>query len=123
MMEMGMGVHGEGGGDNRIPMPKAGRLAELMADALIQDKPYRPGESLLILVNGTGAATAMELNILYNELEKTFRSKGFEIAGCRVGNFLTTQELAGVSVSICSVDDTMKELWERPCDCPLWVQK
>lgn len=84
MMEMGMGVHGEGGGDNRIPMPKAGRLAELMADALIQDKPYHPGESLLILVNGTGAATAMELNILYNELEKTFRSKGFEIAGCRV---------------------------------------
>ena len=123
LMEMGMGVHGEGGGDNRIPMPKADRLAELMADALIQDKPYRPGESLLILVNGTGAATAMELNILYNELEKTFRSKGFEIAGCRVGNFLTTQELAGVSVSICSVDDTMKELWERPCDCPLWVQK
>lgn len=123
LIEMGMGVHGEGGGDNRIPMPQADELACRIGSILVEDKPFVPGENVLVLVNGTGAATAMELNIFYNELEKYLTSKEIHAVGCRVGNFLTTQELAGISVSLCSVDDEMLDLWEQPCDCPLWTQR
>lgn len=123
LMELGMGVHGEGGGGGRIPMPGAEKLAEIMGNALIEDGDYQPGEEILMLVNGTGGSTAMELNIFYNELDKFFTNKGLKIVGCSVGNYLTTQELAGVSVSICGMDAEMKSLWEMPCDCPLWVKK
>lgn len=121
LIEMGMGVHGEGGGDNRISMPKADKLAALFADILIEDRPYKSGEKVLVLVNGTGSSTMMELNILYNELDRYLTEKGLIVKGCRVGSFLTTQELAGVSVSLCAVDDEMLSLWKEPCDCPLWV--
>lgn len=122
LLEMGMGVHGEGGGDNQIVMPGARELAARIAHILIEDKPFVPGEKVLVIVNGTGAATAMELNIFYNELEQYLSQQGLETVGCQVGNFLTTQELAGVSVSLCAADEEMVHLWEKPCRCPLWVK-
>ncbi|MCI8441653.1 MAG: dihydroxyacetone kinase subunit DhaK [Provencibacterium sp.] len=116
-IELGMGVHGEGGGENIIPMPTAAQLAEKMGSALLSDRPYTPGDRLLIDINGAGATTCMEMNIFYNELEKYFLAQGMEIAGAVAGNFLTTQELSGISLSICKVDSEMLSLWEAPCRC------
>lgn len=123
LIELGMGVHGEGGNGSRIPMPTAEKLAALIGEKLIEDGDYRAGEEVLVLVNGTGGSTAMELNIFYNELERFLRRNGLTAVGCSVGSYLTTQELAGLSVSLCAADSRMKELWERPCDCPLWVKR
>lgn len=116
-IELGMGVHGEGGGENRIPMPSAEKLAEMMGKALLEDKPYQKGEQLLIDVNGAGSTTCMEMNIFYRELERYLIAQGFQPVGAVAGNFLTTQELAGISLSICGVDEEMLRLWEAPCRC------
>lgn len=115
LIELGMGVHGEGGGNNRIPMPTARELAAIMGKALLEDKPYAKGDRLLVDINGTGATTCMELSIFYNEFEKFLFDQGISAVGAVSGNFLTTQELAGVSVSVCSVDQEMLRLWEVPC--------
>lgn len=61
-IEMGMGVHGEGGGENRIPMPSSRELAEKTGSILLEDSPYEPGDELLVFLNGLGSATVMELS-------------------------------------------------------------
>lgn len=114
-IELGMGVHGEGGGENQIEMPSASVLAERMARALLEDKPYQKGDRLLVDINGAGSTTCMEMNIFYNELEKFLTAEGFQVVGAVAGNFLTTQELAGISLSFCSVDEEMLRLWQAPC--------
>ena len=55
------------------------------------------------------------MNIFYNELEKFLTAEGFPVVGAVAGNFLTTQELAGISLSFCSVDEEMLRLWQAPC--------
>lgn len=114
MIEMGMGVHGEGGG-GRIPLPTSRGLAQTLCDVLIEDGGYQKGDKLLVFVNGAGGMTAMELYTLYGEIEHCLMERGFDIVGCKVGDYLTTQELSGVSVSLCSVDDEMIRLWNAPC--------
>lgn len=113
MIEMGMGVHGEGGG-GRIPVPTSKELARKLCDVLIEDGGYEPGK-ILVFVNGAGGMTAMELYTLYGEIEMYLAQLGFEVSGCKVGDYLTTQELSGVSVSLCTVDDEMLRLWNAPC--------
>ena len=117
LIELGMGVHGEGGSNNRIEMPSASELAEIIGKTLLEDKPYTKNEKLLALVNGSGSTTCMEMSIFYNELEKYISAKGMVVVDGCAGNYLTTQELAGLSVSLCSVDDVMIALWEAPCKC------
>lgn len=113
-IELGMGVHGEGGG-GQIPLPTARELARLLCKTLAEDGGYSAGDRLLLMVNGAGGMTMMELSILYGELADAFAARGLEIAGCKVGSYLTTQELSGVSVSSCAVDGEMLALWNEPC--------
>ncbi len=112
LIELGMGVHGEGAGENQIPMPTASKFAEIMGEALMSDKPYVKGDEILLCVNGAGSTTVMEMSILYNELDKFFTEKGITVAAGTCGNFLTTQELSGVSISICKIDDESLALWQ-----------
>lgn len=115
MIEMGMGVHGEGGG-GRIPLPTARELAGKLGDILTADGGYSKGDRLLVFVNGAGGMTEMELYTLYGEIEAHLTGQGFNVAGCKVGSFLTTQELSGVSVSLLAADDEMLRLWKAPCN-------
>lgn len=115
MIELGMGVHGEGGG-GRIKLPTASELAVIVADKLIEDGGYRPGDSLLAMVNGSGGMTMMEMSIFYGALQDYLSSKGMRVVGCKVGNYLTTQELSGASVSLCAVTEDMLSLWRAPCE-------
>ncbi len=113
-IEMGMGVHGEGGG-GRIPLPTSKDLAAKLCDILIEDGGYKQGDKLLVFVNGAGGMTAMELFTLYGVIEEYLNGKGFFVAGCKVGDYLTTQELSGVSLSLCRADDEMIRLWNEQC--------
>ena len=115
MIEMGMGVHGEGGG-GRIPLPTSRELAGKLCDILTEDGSYEKGARLLVFINGAGGMTEMELYTLYGEIEAHLTGQGFSVAGCKVGNYLTTQELSGVSVSLCAVDNEMLRLWYAPCN-------
>jgi dihydroxyacetone kinase len=85
-------------------------------DILVEDGGYRRGDRLLVFVNGAGGMTEMELYTLYGEIEMNLADRGIAAAGCKVGSYLTTQELSGVSVSFCAVDDEMLRLWNAPCN-------
>lgn len=113
-IELGMGVHGEGGG-GRIKLPTSKELAKIVCDKLIEDGEYQPGNRMLVMVNGSGGMTMMEMSILYGEIQAYLNQQKMEIVGCKVNNYLTTQELSGASVSFCSVTDEMLALWNSPC--------
>ena len=115
MIEIGMGVHGEGGSE-RIKIPTAKELAMIVADKLIEDGEYEAGDQMLVMVNGSGAMTMMEMSIIFGELKVYLEEKGMKIVGCKVGNYLTTQELNGASISFCAVNDDMLALWCAPCE-------
>jgi len=119
LIEPGMGVHGEGSGNHCVPMPKAAELAEMTGNVLLEDKPYHANDNLLVVVNGAGSTTCMEMNIFYNEFERFLTKKQINVVGGCAGNYLTTQELAGLSVSLCSVNQTMLDLWNAPCCCAI----
>ncbi len=116
-IEVGMGVHGEGG-LGRITLPTSRELAGLLCEKLIGDGGYRAGERMLVLVNGAGGMTMMELATFYADVHAFLTSRGMAVADCRVGNYLTTQELSGVSLSLASADDEMISLWHDPCEVP-----
>ncbi len=116
-IEIGMGVHGEGG-MNRMKLPTSEALAREILTPLIDDGEYKPRDRMLVMVNGAGGMTMMELSIFFRDIKAFLESQGMTVAGCKVGNFLTTQELSGVSVSLMNVDDEMLALWEKPCDAP-----
>ena len=116
MIEMGMGVHGEGGGADRIKIPTAKELAKLLSDKLIEDGGYRAGDKLLVFVNGSGGMTSMELSMIYGGIHDYLEIQSLKVVGCKVGNYLTTQELSGASVSFCRVDDQMLALWNTQCN-------
>lgn len=114
-IEVGMGVHGEGG-MGRMELPTSRELAALLCAKLIEDGGYRVGDRLLVFVNGAGGMTTMELSTLYGDVHAYLASLGMAVAGCRVGNYLTTQELSGVSLSLAAVDDEMIAFWQDPCE-------
>lgn len=117
-IELGMGIHGEGG-SKRSPMLTSKELAEYVLNVLLEDMPVAEGENLLVLLNGSGAATSIELSILYRDIEETLKARGINISGNLVGNIATTQELGGFSLSICKADDELQKYWDMPCRSPL----
>ncbi|MBO8127552.1 MAG: dihydroxyacetone kinase subunit DhaK [Firmicutes bacterium] len=114
-MEIGMGVHGEAG-TYKGEMLSADETMELMAKQVIEDKPFTPGEEVLVLLNGSGATTLMELHILYRKLDQILAETGIKVYDVLLGEFITTQEMKGFSLSLCSVDDEIKSLWDDPCE-------
>jgi dihydroxyacetone kinase-like protein len=116
-IELGMGVHGEGG-MNRRKLPASRDLVRIMSDILIEDFGYSRGDEILVLINGAGSTTMMELYIFFKDLNDYLTELGIGIHGVKVGNYLTTQELSGVSLSFCKTDRQMKELWDAPCNAP-----
>ncbi len=113
-IELGMGVHGESGG-GRMKLPTSKALAKTLSDILTEDGGYKPGDDMLVMVNGSGGMTMMEMSILYGDIKAYLEEKGMRVVGGKAGNYLTTQELSGASVSFCSVTPEMLALWNAPC--------
>jgi phosphoenolpyruvate---glycerone phosphotransferase subunit DhaK len=113
-IEIGMGVHGEGG-TRRVSLPKSRDLAKILCDQLVADGEYKPQNRILVFVNGSGGITMMELSTFYADVRNYLESLGLSVVDCKVGNYLTTQELSGVSLSLISIDDTLLSLWKAPC--------
>jgi dihydroxyacetone kinase-like protein len=116
-MEIGMGQHGEAGtGSSKIMT--ADRTAQVMIDRLIEAVQARRGDRLLVLLNGVGATTLMELYIVYRAVHKVLAERGIEPARARVAEFLTVQEMAGFQMFAAKMDDELIRLWDAPCDTP-----
>ena len=120
-MEIGMGQHGEGGG-GRQPMRTADETAEIMVNALVKDLSIKSGEKVLLVLNGTGATTLMELFIIYRKCVKLLKEKGIEVVANHIGEWLTVQEQAGFQMFMARMDDELLKYWQAPCDTPYFKQ-
>ncbi len=116
-MEIGMGQHGEGGG-GRQSLKTADETAEIMLNALLADLSIKDGEELMLILNGTGATTLMELLIIYRRCEQLLNQRNIKIVANHVGEILTVQEQAGFQMFIARMDDELLRLWNMPCDTP-----
>ena len=119
-MEIGMGQHGEAG-TGRMKLKSADETAGIMLEMLLADLEVKAGEELLVIVNGAGATTLMELFILFRRISQILKAREIKLARAKVGEFITTQEQAGFQLMIARMDAELLELWDAPCDAPYFV--
>ena len=116
-MEIGMGQHGEAG-TGRSKMMTANETADTMITQLSKAVDAKSGDKLLVMLNGAGATTLMELYIVYRRVKSYLADKGIEVARSMVGEYLTVQEMAGFQMMVAKLDDELIQLWDAPCDTP-----
>ncbi|MGQ9617099.1 MAG: dihydroxyacetone kinase subunit DhaK [Spirochaetota bacterium] len=115
---IGPGVHGEPGPEGPLKMITANEVMDIVAEKLIVDGEYRSGDELLVLINGSGSTTLMEMFILYNRLHEILIKRNMKPYRPLIGNYITTQEMAGFSLSLCRADAEIKRLWDAPANTP-----
>jgi phosphoenolpyruvate---glycerone phosphotransferase subunit DhaK len=114
-IELGIGIHGEPG-RTRSPMRSARELAAVALDAIGADIPL-DGE-LLVMVNGMGGTPLIELYVMYNEVAKYIQERGGRITRNLVGNYITSLEMQGFSVTVCRLTEQLTRLWDTPVETP-----
>jgi dihydroxyacetone kinase-like protein len=116
-MEIGMGQHGEAGtGPSKILT--ADRTAELMLSRLVAAVKARAGDQLLLVINGSGATTLMEMYIVLRGCKKYLDAQGISLAVSLCGEYLTVQEMAGFQMFAAKMDDELIRYWKAPCNTP-----
>ena len=116
-MEIGMGQHGEAG-TGRSKMLSADRTGDIMAERLAAAVKAKKGDRLLVVLNGVGATTLMELYLVFRRVKQFLEGRGIQVARARVGEFLTVQEMAGFQMFFAQMDDELLQWWDAPCDTP-----
>lgn len=116
-MEIGMGQHGEAG-TGRSKMMTADETAEAMIAPLSKAVGAQRGDRLLVMLNGAGATTLMELYIVFRRVKEHLSAQGIEVVRSLVGEFLTVQEMAGFQMFVAKMDDELLKWWDAPCDTP-----
>ena len=114
-IEMGIGIHGEPGRE-RVPMATARELSATVLDAIHEDMPL--SDDLLVMVNGMGGTPLLELYIIFNEVQKILEDRGARVARNLVGNYITSLEMQGFSVTVCRLTDELTRLWDAPVETP-----
>ena len=120
-MEFGLGIHGEPG-VRRAPVENADALARNLLSAVFDDLPFRSGDRVAVLVNGLGGTPLMELYILNRSVAALCRERGLTVAKTYVGNFMTSLEMAGASVSLLRLDPELESLLADPSGAPAFRQ-
>ncbi len=120
-MSMGMGIHGEPGVWNG-PIKTARELAGDSIEAILEDMPFASGEKAALLVNGLGATSVEELYILSGEVTEALERLGVPVVRTYVGEYATSMEMAGASISICKVDNEILDLLDVPVKTPFITQ-
>ncbi len=116
-MEMGIGIHGEPGRE-RMPLLPAAELAARMAATILADLPFHGGDEVIAMVNGMGGTPLMELYLVYGELERILRGLRIRVVRRLVGNYITSLEMAGCSITLLKADDELLALWDDPVLTP-----
>ena len=112
-MEMGIGIHGEPG-RTRLPLEPAREIAARLVDAVVSDLPFHSGDAVIAMLNGMGGTPLLELYLMYAEVARLLRRRGIAIARPLVGNYITSLEMAGCSITLLQADDEMLSLWDDP---------
>jgi dihydroxyacetone kinase-like protein len=116
-MEIGIGIHGEPG-RRRAKMGTAAEIAEMLAEPIISDLGLKQGDSVIAMVNGMGGTPLIELYIVFNDLARILEGAGIKIARNLVGNYITSLEMAGCSITLLHANDELLRLWDAPVHTP-----
>jgi len=120
-MEIGMGIHGEPGA-KREKLQSADQITERMMAAILEDLKPQAGDRVAVMVNGLGATPPEELYILYRKVHEILSDKGIAVHRAYVGEYATSMEMAGASITMMRVDDELAELLDHPAQSPFFVQ-
>jgi len=113
-MEMGVGIHGEPG-RRRVPLAGAAEIAEMLVEPVLADLDFTGGPSIVML-NGMGGSPLIELYLMYGEVATLLEKAGVEVARTLVGNYITSLDMAGASVTVLKADDELIRLWDAPVE-------
>lgn len=112
-LEMGVGIHGEPG-RRREKMRTADEIVADLMGAILEDLKPAAGSEVLLMVNGFTATPLMELYVLYNSAAKLLEQRGIQVARSLVGDYVTSLEMAGASITVCLLDDEIRHHWDAP---------
>jgi dihydroxyacetone kinase-like protein len=116
-MEFGVGIHGEPG-RRREKIKPASEIVVEMAEAILGDLDAPSGSNVLAFVNGLGGTPTIELYVIYNELAKQLKERGLTATRSLVGDYITSLEMAGASITLLKLDDELTKLWDAPVHTP-----
>jgi dihydroxyacetone kinase-like protein len=116
-MEFGVGIHGEPG-RRREKLASVAEIVEQMSDAILADLDPKSGSKLLAFVNGLGGTPLIELYVIYNELTKQLERRGLAATRNLIGNYITSLDMAGASITLLTLDDELTALWDAPVHTP-----
>lgn len=112
-MEVGIGHHGEPGLEV-CELETAAQMAKRMVDVVIPDYPFKTDDEVVVLVSGLGATPVMELYVLYDEIDKLLNEMGIKTHRAYVGNYFTSLEMMGATLTVMQLDDELKEMIDMP---------
>ena len=116
-MGVGMGIHGEPG-VREDGIGTSDEIAQLLVDGLINERPEGSDNRVVAIVNGLGDTKYEEMFVLWRDIAKRLRAAGLELVGKEVGEFVTSLDMAGVSLTLVWVDDELLKFWQAPADTP-----
>jgi dihydroxyacetone kinase-like protein len=120
-MEIGMGIHGEPG-MKREKLQTADEISKRMTKAILDDLQPRSGDRLAVMVNGLGATPPEELYVMYRKVHELLTGQGLEIYRAYVGEYATSMEMAGASLTLFRLDNELIELLDYPAHTPFFTQ-
>jgi phosphoenolpyruvate---glycerone phosphotransferase subunit DhaK len=116
-VEIGIGIHGEPG-RFREHIGPASQIAERLMTPILEDLPFGSGDKVLAFVNGMGGTPLLELYVVYAEVAKIAQEHGLSIERNLIGNYITSLEMQGCSITLVKLDDDMVRYWDAPVDTP-----
>ena len=116
-VEIGIGIHGEPG-RFRESIGPASQIAERLMTPILEDLPFSSGDKVLAFVNGMGGTPLLELYVVYAEVAKIAQEQGLSIERNLVGNYITSLEMQGCSITLVKLDDDMVRYWDAPVNTP-----
>jgi dihydroxyacetone kinase-like protein len=116
-VELGIGIHGEPGRE-KIAMAPADELVDRVIDPILTDLDAPAGSKVLLLVNGMGGTPQSELYIVFRRAAEVLAERGLELSRSLVGNYVTSLEMQGFSITLTVLDDDLTALWDAPVETP-----
>ena len=114
-MEVGVGIHGEPGRE-RAKITSADEITKTLFDAVADDLPFEKGDRVALMVNGLGGTPPAELYVLYNKAAQLCEERGLTVARNYVGEYCTSLEMAGASLTMLKLDDELEKLLAAPAE-------
>ena len=120
-MEIGVGHHGEPGLE-RVPMKSADETTKILLNKILEDLPFEQGNEVSVLISGLGSTSLLELYIVYRKVAKMLEERKIKIYISYIGEYFTSMEMGGYSITLTRLDDELKRLLNAPAHSPLFVQ-